>query len=120
MQFEIFKSMPKYHREHIFCDNASTDKTLAILCEIAARDPRVKVIGNARNCGPMRNPYNGVMASSGEAVLLFLPADLRIHQSFCQNLLSSGHRATRSSTGSGPSARKDGLCGSPAASTIAC
>lgn len=66
-----------YRREHIFCDNASTDGTLAILREIAASDRAVKVIVNARNFGPLRNTYNGVMASSGDAVLLFLPADLQ-------------------------------------------
>ncbi|MGF6313335.1 glycosyltransferase involved in cell wall biosynthesis [Bradyrhizobium sp. i1.8.4] len=74
---DIFKGMPNYQREHIFCDNASTDRTLAILRDIAAQDPCVKVIVNARNFGPLRNTYNGVMASSGDAVLLFLPADLQ-------------------------------------------
>jgi len=69
--------LPNYKREHIFCDNDSTDASLAILREIAAKDPCVKVIVNARNFGPLRNTYNGVMASSGDAVLLFLPADLQ-------------------------------------------
>jgi glycosyltransferase involved in cell wall biosynthesis len=66
-----------YRREHIFCDNASSDKTLEILREIASNDPDVRVIVNARNFGPLKNTYNGVMASSGDAVLLFLPADLQ-------------------------------------------
>ena len=75
---EVFSnSLPGYRREHIFCDNDSTDGTLAILREIAATDPCVKIIVNARNFGPMRNTYNGVMASTGDAVLLFLPADLQ-------------------------------------------
>ena len=75
---EVFsKGLPGYRREHIFCDNDSTDGTLAILREIAAKDPCVKIIVNARNFGPMRNTYNGVMASTGDAVLLFLPADLQ-------------------------------------------
>ena len=69
--------LTKYRREHIFCDNASTDGTLAILREIAGRDPDVRVIVNARNFGPLRNTYNGVMATAGDAVLLFLPADLQ-------------------------------------------
>jgi len=69
--------LKSYGREHIFCDNASTDGTLNILKEIAAADPAVKIIVNARNFGPLRNTYNGVMASSGDAVLLFLPADLQ-------------------------------------------
>jgi len=69
--------LQRYSREHIFCDNASTDRTLDILKDIAASDPCVKIIVNARNFGPLRNTYNGVMASSGDAVLLFLPADLQ-------------------------------------------
>ena len=71
------KDLPGYQREHIFCDNASTDETLAILRKIAVADPAVKVIVNRRNFGPLKNTYNGVMASSGDAVLLFLPADLQ-------------------------------------------
>ena len=66
-----------YRREHVFCDNASTDSTLAILREIAAEDPEVRVIVNARNFGPLRNTFNGVMAAGGDAVLLFMPADMQ-------------------------------------------
>lgn len=66
-----------YRREHVFCDNASTDDTVKILREIAAADPNVRVIVNARNFGPLRNTFNGVMAATGDAVLLFLPADLQ-------------------------------------------
>jgi glycosyltransferase involved in cell wall biosynthesis len=69
--------LARHRREHVFCDNASTDGTLAILREIAAQDPCVKIIVNARNFGPLRNTYNGVMAATGDAVLLFLPADLQ-------------------------------------------
>jgi glycosyltransferase involved in cell wall biosynthesis len=66
-----------YRREHVFCDNASSDKTVEILREISANDKDVKVIVNARNFGAMRSNYNGVMATTGDAVLLFLPADLQ-------------------------------------------
>lgn len=66
-----------YRREHVFCDNASSDDTVSILRGIAATDPAVKVILNARNFGPMRSNYNGVMAATGDAVLLLLPADLQ-------------------------------------------
>lgn len=70
-------SLKNYQREHIFCDNASTDGTVAILRDIAGKDKCVKIIINARNFGPMRSNFNGVMAASGDAVLLFLPADLQ-------------------------------------------
>ena len=66
-----------YRREHIFCDNASEDRSVEILREIAAADKSVRVIVNARNFGPLRNTYNGVMSAVGDAVLLFMPADLQ-------------------------------------------
>lgn len=71
------ENLQGYQREHIFCDNASEDRTLEILREIAASDKSVRIIVNARNFGPLRNTFNGVMASSGDAVLLFMPADLQ-------------------------------------------
>lgn len=93
-----------YDREHIFCDNSSTDATLKILKEIAAADKRVKIIVNARNFGPLKNSYNGVMSATGDAVLLMLPADMQdppeLIPQFVQ-LWSEGHeivygiRATR-------------------------
>jgi glycosyltransferase involved in cell wall biosynthesis len=66
-----------YDHEHIFCDNASSDRTPEVLAEMAAGDPRVKVIFNARNFGPFRSAYNGILSTSGDAVLLMLAADLQ-------------------------------------------
>lgn len=75
---DIFKKqLPGYRREHIFCDNASTDETVAILKSIAANDDEVRIIVNARNFGPLKNTFNGAMAASGDAVLLFMPADMQ-------------------------------------------
>src|SRR6185437_5341449 len=71
------QELPQYRREHVFCDNASTDRTVDMLRAIAAADPDVKVILNARNVGPLRSTYNGVLATSGDAVVLFIPADLQ-------------------------------------------
>ncbi len=69
--------LAKYDYEHIFCDNASSDNTVLLLKGLAAQDSRVKVIVNARNFGALRSNYNGVLATSGDAVLVFLPADLQ-------------------------------------------
>lgn len=69
--------LPGYAREHIFCDNCSTDRTVEILREIAAEDASVKVIVNARNFGILRNNYNGVLAATGDAVVLFMPVDMQ-------------------------------------------
>jgi glycosyltransferase involved in cell wall biosynthesis len=75
---QIFeKELPEYDYEHIFCDNASKDGTVEILRRLAAADKRVKVILNARNFGPSRSTFNGILAATGDAVLLFLPADLQ-------------------------------------------
>jgi polyisoprenyl-phosphate glycosyltransferase len=70
-------TLPGYGREHIFCDNASSDRTVEILREIAASDRSVKVIVNSRNFGILRNNYNGVLAATGDAVILFMPVDLQ-------------------------------------------
>ena len=70
-------SLQDYEFEHIFCDNASTDRSLDLLKEIAEKDSRVKIIVNSRNFGILKNTYNGVMNATGDAVLLFMPVDLQ-------------------------------------------
>ncbi|MCX8510088.1 MAG: glycosyltransferase, partial [Rhodobacteraceae bacterium] len=45
------RDLPDYAREHIFIDNCSSDRTVEILKAIAARDPAVKIVVNARNFG---------------------------------------------------------------------
>jgi glycosyltransferase involved in cell wall biosynthesis len=69
--------LPDYDLEHIFCDNDSTDGTLAILKTLAANDRRIKIIVNARNFGILKNTYNGVLAATGDAAVLFMPVDLQ-------------------------------------------
>lgn len=69
--------LPEYDYEHVFCDNASRDQSPAILRDLAAEDERVKVILNARNFGPFRSTYNGLMSTSGDAVVVLLAADLQ-------------------------------------------
>lgn len=63
--------------EHVFCDNASRDGTVSRIKRIAADDPRVKLIVNARNFGPFRSTYNGLLSTRGDAVLVLLAADLQ-------------------------------------------
>lgn len=71
------EKLPQYDREHIFCDNASTDRSLEMLRAIAAQDPSVRVIANSRNFGPFHNTFNGIINTRGDAVLMFLAADLQ-------------------------------------------
>ncbi len=65
----VFDDLPQYDYEHVYIDNASTDGTVAILREIAKRDPRVKIIVNNRNFGHVRSPYHGLLQAKGDAVI---------------------------------------------------
>lgn len=56
--------------EIIFIDNASTDGTLAAIRALIERDGRVRAIANARNYGPVRSIYHGMMQANGDAVVL--------------------------------------------------
>jgi glycosyltransferase involved in cell wall biosynthesis len=73
---DIFVGLPDFHYEHIFIDNASKDKTVSILKDIAKRDKNVKLIVNTRNFGHIRSPFYGLLQSSGDAAIL-LCADLQ-------------------------------------------
>lgn len=66
---QIFSSQPQYTYDHLFIDNASKDKTPAILREIAAQDKNVKVIFNTRNFGHIRSPYHGLLQTTGDATI---------------------------------------------------
>jgi glycosyltransferase involved in cell wall biosynthesis len=45
------------------------------LRKISSEDPRVKVIENSRNFGPFNSMFNGLLATKGDIVIPFLPAD---------------------------------------------
>jgi len=68
--------LERYRYEHIFIDNASTDGTVAVLKRIAAVDPNVKIIVNARNFGHIRSPMHGFHQAAGDAVVV-MAADLQ-------------------------------------------
>ncbi|TRV11685.1 MAG: glycosyltransferase [Microcystis wesenbergii Mw_MB_S_20031200_S109] len=73
---EVFNHLPNYEYEHLFIDNASQDKTVDELKIIAQKDPGVKVIVNARNFGPVRSGYYGILQCYGDAVIPIV-ADLQ-------------------------------------------
>ncbi|MCU1234546.1 MAG: glycosyl transferase, family 2 [Candidatus Solibacter sp.] len=66
---EVMAGLGRYRYEHIFIDNASTDRTVEILKRIAAIDTNVRVIVNARNFGHIRSPIYGAFQSRGDAVI---------------------------------------------------
>ncbi len=72
----VFDSLPNYEYEHIFIDNASLDKTVPVLKQLAQQDKNVKIIVNARNFGHIRSPYYGMLQAKGDAVIS-LVADLQ-------------------------------------------
>lgn len=72
----VFNELPQYVYEHIFIDNASKDRTVAILKEIAQKDRQVKIIVNTRNFGHIRSPYHALMQAKGDAVISIV-ADLQ-------------------------------------------
>ena len=70
-------ALSDYDYELTFADNASSDRTIEILRELAAKDRRVKVILNARDFGPSRSAFNAIKSASGDAVITLFPADLQ-------------------------------------------
>jgi len=72
----VFIDLQPYEYEHIFIDNASKDRTVAILKEIAQKDRRVKIIVNTRNFGHIRSPFHALLQAKGDAVICIV-ADLQ-------------------------------------------
>src|SRR5205085_8695393 len=58
------ESRPGYTYEHILIDNCSTDATVARVKAICAKDPRVKLIVNARNFGHIRSPLHAILQAT--------------------------------------------------------
>lgn len=73
---EQFENQDTYDYEHIFIDNASTDRTVAILKEIGREHSNVKLIVNSRNFGVARSPFYALLQTRGDAVLVVM-ADLQ-------------------------------------------
>lgn len=91
-QFE--KLSDTYTYEHIFIDNASTDRTVEVLKGIASQDRNVKIIVNAMNFGHIRSPFYGLCQATGDAAMLMV-ADLQDPPELIPqflNLWEQGHR----------------------------
>ena len=73
---DVFSLLPHYRYEHLFIDNHSSDGTVSILKRLAANDPNVKIIVNARNFGHIRSPHHAILQTRGEAVISIV-ADLQ-------------------------------------------
>ena len=65
---EVLRDEP-YELEILFVDDGSTDKTLEIIEELHARDPRVRGISFSRNFGKELALAAGLQAARGDAVV---------------------------------------------------
>jgi polyisoprenyl-phosphate glycosyltransferase len=65
----VMAGLGPYRYEHIFIDNCSTDRTVELVKRIAATDPHVKLIVNARNFGHIRSPIHAMNQATGDAVI---------------------------------------------------
>jgi glycosyltransferase involved in cell wall biosynthesis len=72
----VMVGLARYRYEHIFIDNASTDRTVAVLKRLAAADPNVKILVNSRNFGHITSPMYAVTQARGDA-LIGIVADLQ-------------------------------------------
>ena len=61
--------LPGYDFEYILIDNASTDRTVEVLKEMAKTDKRLKIIVNNRNFGHIRSGYHALLQAKGEAII---------------------------------------------------
>lgn len=72
----LAESQPDYGFEFLFVDDGSGDGTLGLLREIAAHDPRARVLAFSRNFGHQIAVTAGIDEARGAAVVL-LDADLQ-------------------------------------------
>ncbi len=103
----VMNAVGRYRYEHIFIDNASSDRTVSLLKEIAAADHNVKIIVNTRNFGHVRSPMHALFQSSGDAVIGIV-ADLQDPPEMIPDLLREWEKgipiviAVKKSSGENP------------------
>lgn len=66
----------RYEFYHLFIDNASRDRTVEVLKEMARSDQRVRIIVNTRNFGHIRSPFHALLQTDGDAAI-HVAADLQ-------------------------------------------
>ncbi len=66
----VAASLPAYDFEFVWIDNHSQDRTVEVLKELAASDPRLHLIVNTRNFGSLRSGFHAMMQATGDAVVV--------------------------------------------------
>ncbi|MDO8954823.1 MAG: glycosyltransferase family 2 protein [Gammaproteobacteria bacterium] len=105
---EAIANLTQYQFDYIFIDNASQDQTVPLLKELAARDPRVKIIVNARNFGQVRSPYYGITQADGDAVIL-MASDLQDPPSLIPEFIKKWEEGYKVVAGTKPASQESKL-----------
>jgi glycosyltransferase involved in cell wall biosynthesis len=105
---EVFATIEGVTYEHLFIDNYSSDRTPELLRAMAAADPKVKVILNARNFGHIRSPYHGLLQASGDAAIL-LVCDLQDPPELMRDFVEEWRKGAKLVVGVKPSADESSL-----------
>lgn len=104
----VFETIEGVTYEHLFIDNFSSDRTPAMLREMAAADRNVKVIFNARNFGHIRSPFYGLLQARGDAAIL-LVADLQDPPELIKDFIEHWRNGAKLVVGVKPTADESGL-----------
>lgn len=80
--------------ELILIDNGSADTTQEKIRKIAAANPRIKAIFNARNFGHIRSPYHALMQTTGDAVIC-MASDLQDPPEMIPRLIEEWKRGAK-------------------------
>ena len=65
----VMTGLGRYRYEHIFIDNASTDRTVELVQRLARKDRNVKLLVNTRNFGQVGSPMYALSQTQGDAVI---------------------------------------------------
>lgn len=104
----VMDALPRYTFEYLLIDNASTDRTVELLRQLAQRDQRIKVIVNARNFGHIRSPYWGILQTTGSATV-YLASDLQDPPELIPRLIESWEKGWQVVLGVKPISQTNGL-----------
>lgn len=104
----VFDQLGNYQYEHIFIDNASTDKTVALVKSIIEQDKNVKLIVNVRNFGHIRSPYYGLLQARGEAVIS-MASDLQDPPAMIKDFLQKWEQGYKIVVGVKPQSEESAL-----------
>lgn len=66
---KVAEKEKKYKFEHIFIDNASTDKTVSNVSELINEYPHIGLIVNNRNFGQLRSPFHALTLAESDATI---------------------------------------------------